>query len=261
MIRRPPKSPLSSSSAASDVYKRQTDKADAQLSSTPPKFLLNPLLLSNVVTFILPLESGDQGKELKKLMYAIFDDASAIDCMVYLSALASSGILDMELINVLTSRMVALSTNQLIKWSGGAAQATTTTTTTVDTAVVEKKRKGVKKGALTRTTSPKSTNILKFQAPNIVFKLHREDATVDTVYISKALMLIMRLTSTSAKLGGAPSGGTSSQASSGAAGGDGHTYLFEGDDMEDACLLYTSPSPRDRTRSRMPSSACKKKRE
>ena len=25
------------------------------------------------------------------------------------------------------------------------------------------------------------------------------------------------------------------------------------------CLLYTSPSPRDRTRSRMPSSACKKK--
>ena len=26
-----------------------------------------------------------------------------------------------------------------------------------------------------------------------------------------------------------------------------------------ACLLYTSPSPRDRTRSRMPSSACKKK--
>ena len=26
------------------------------------------------------------------------------------------------------------------------------------------------------------------------------------------------------------------------------------------CLLYTSPSPRDRTRSRMPSSACKKKK-
>ena len=25
--------------------------------------------------------------------------------------------------------------------------------------------------------------------------------------------------------------------------------------MQDACLLYTSPSPRDRTRSRMPSSA------
>src|SRR5665811_1771986 len=25
-----------------------------------------------------------------------------------------------------------------------------------------------------------------------------------------------------------------------------------------SCLLYTSPSPRDRTRSRMPSSACKK---
>ena len=25
--------------------------------------------------------------------------------------------------------------------------------------------------------------------------------------------------------------------------------------MVDACLLYTSPSPRDRTRSRMPSSA------
>ena len=28
-----------------------------------------------------------------------------------------------------------------------------------------------------------------------------------------------------------------------------------------ACLLYTSPSPRDRTRPRMPSSACKKKNE
>eukprot|EP00826_Nyctotherus_ovalis_P062527 TRINITY_DN9060_c0_g1_i2.p1 TRINITY_DN9060_c0_g1~~TRINITY_DN9060_c0_g1_i2.p1 ORF type:complete len:136 (-),score=35.89 TRINITY_DN9060_c0_g1_i2:51-437(-) len=27
-----------------------------------------------------------------------------------------------------------------------------------------------------------------------------------------------------------------------------------------SCLLYTSPSPRDRTRSRMPSSACKKKK-
>ena len=26
-------------------------------------------------------------------------------------------------------------------------------------------------------------------------------------------------------------------------------------DMEEPCLLYTSPSPRDRTRSRMPSSA------
>ena len=28
-----------------------------------------------------------------------------------------------------------------------------------------------------------------------------------------------------------------------------------GDGMNEACLLYTSPSPRDRTRSRMPSSA------
>ena len=32
----------------------------------------------------------------------------------------------------------------------------------------------------------------------------------------------------------------------------------DSDDLED-CLLYTSPSPRGRTRSRMPSSACKKK--
>ena len=32
--------------------------------------------------------------------------------------------------------------------------------------------------------------------------------------------------------------------------------LFAGDDaLAQACLLYTSPSPRDRTRSRMPSSA------
>ena len=30
------------------------------------------------------------------------------------------------------------------------------------------------------------------------------------------------------------------------------------DVQSDGCLLYTSPSPRDRTRSRMPSSACKK---
>ena len=29
----------------------------------------------------------------------------------------------------------------------------------------------------------------------------------------------------------------------------------EGSSMDNACLLYTSPSPRDRTRSRMPSSA------
>ena len=30
---------------------------------------------------------------------------------------------------------------------------------------------------------------------------------------------------------------------------------LQGDDGCDGCLLYTSPSPRDRTRSRMPSSA------
>ena len=35
-------------------------------------------------------------------------------------------------------------------------------------------------------------------------------------------------------------------------------YVVSGHDMEElsnVCLLYTSPSPRDRTRSRMPSSA------
>ena len=32
-------------------------------------------------------------------------------------------------------------------------------------------------------------------------------------------------------------------------------YHFAGHDIFNACLLYTSPSPRDRTRSRMPSSA------
>ena len=36
-------------------------------------------------------------------------------------------------------------------------------------------------------------------------------------------------------------------------GGDGGDWLFGGEDND--CLLYTSPSPRDRTRSRMPSSA------
>ena len=34
--------------------------------------------------------------------------------------------------------------------------------------------------------------------------------------------------------------------------GDGHRYVAE---LVEDCLLYTSPSPRDRTRSRMPSSA------
>jgi len=31
--------------------------------------------------------------------------------------------------------------------------------------------------------------------------------------------------------------------------------MLEGEDLVEDCLLYTSPSPRDRTRSRMPSSA------
>ena len=39
-------------------------------------------------------------------------------------------------------------------------------------------------------------------------------------------------------------------------GTDRITFHFEAtEDVEDTCLLYTSPSPRDRTRSRMPSSA------
>ena len=32
-------------------------------------------------------------------------------------------------------------------------------------------------------------------------------------------------------------------------------YILSGTDRNGICLLYTSPSPRDRTRSRMPSSA------
>ena len=36
--------------------------------------------------------------------------------------------------------------------------------------------------------------------------------------------------------------------------------VLQGEGYESGCLLYTSPSPRDRTRSRMPSSACKKKK-
>src|SRR5665811_635903 len=35
----------------------------------------------------------------------------------------------------------------------------------------------------------------------------------------------------------------------------GVVFLSGGQGNEEACLLYTSPSPRDRTRSRMPSSA------
>ena len=38
--------------------------------------------------------------------------------------------------------------------------------------------------------------------------------------------------------------------------GDGRTLVDDVRDVTyDSCLLYTSPSPRDRTRSRMPSSA------
>ena len=33
------------------------------------------------------------------------------------------------------------------------------------------------------------------------------------------------------------------------------SYVLSGKDGYEVCLLYTSPSPRDRTRSRMPSSA------
>ncbi|WDT36807.1 hypothetical protein PVA38_11275 [Streptococcus pneumoniae D39] len=36
---------------------------------------------------------------------------------------------------------------------------------------------------------------------------------------------------------------------------DGRRVVFDVDKIDKACLLYTSPSPRDRTRSRMPSSA------
>ena len=32
-------------------------------------------------------------------------------------------------------------------------------------------------------------------------------------------------------------------------------YLLDKMELDESCLLYTSPSPRDRTRSRMPSSA------
>ena len=32
-------------------------------------------------------------------------------------------------------------------------------------------------------------------------------------------------------------------------------FLRDNDEKSESCLLYTSPSPRDRTRSRMPSSA------
>ena len=40
-----------------------------------------------------------------------------------------------------------------------------------------------------------------------------------------------------------------------ATGSDGHDPRFEFTAMATACLLYTSPSPRDRQKSRMPSSA------
>ena len=36
---------------------------------------------------------------------------------------------------------------------------------------------------------------------------------------------------------------------------DPHGYWISSDYLPNTCLLYTSPSPRDRTRSRMPSSA------
>ena len=36
---------------------------------------------------------------------------------------------------------------------------------------------------------------------------------------------------------------------------EGNTYIFDQSDSSNACLLYTSPSPRDPKTSRMPSSA------
>ena len=36
---------------------------------------------------------------------------------------------------------------------------------------------------------------------------------------------------------------------------NGRIKIFDADEVDKVCLLYTSPSPRDRTRSRMPSSA------
>ena len=43
------------------------------------------------------------------------------------------------------------------------------------------------------------------------------------------------------------------------AGSYSYDHFSDEEGQEITCLLYTSPSPRDRTRSRMPSSACKKK--
>ena len=50
----------------------------------------------------------------------------------------------------------------------------------------------------------------------------------------------------------APGFGSWDDVLSAADGGQVNVYMWGG---SDACLLYTSPSPRDRTRSRMPSSA------
>ena len=63
-------------------------------------------------------------------------------------------------------------------------------------------------------------------------------------------------------LTGSPVGGTFSGAgvsgttfTPSTAGAGTHTVTYEFSDGNGCCLLYTSPSPRDRTRSRMPSSA------
>lgn len=220
-------------SALNDFFHKEREGGipAADASAATPKFMLNPLLLSNVVTFIVPLEGGEETKTLKKMLYAIFEDASAIDCMVYLSALAQGGVVDSELVTVLTKRIETLSQHQLSKWTEEANG--TPSAHPSDNVVDEKalkKRNGIKKGALTRTPLGTSMNILKFSPPNTLFKLQRQDATVDSVYISKAIMLVMRLSSVSSRFGAAsePSDDTANASSS--------KYLMMDDDAAESVV-------------------------
>ena len=102
-------------------------------------------------------------------------------------------------------------------------------------------------------------------AQTIVLENGREDLTtgdnldgIESVPVTASVVEIAGLNITVSGIGGTGSGSNELNSLANSLGIDnsGETAAA-GDDSDqfDSCLLYTSPSPRDRTRSRMPSSA------
>ena len=82
---------------------------------------------------------------------------------------------------------------------------------------------------------------MSFNAPDIrQFKL--TGSTVGDIYFPRNALLL-------------PFDGSNGATTTSDSSNSNHTATFNGNAQISTCLLYTSPSPRDRTRSRMPSSA------